>query len=268
MSNKHIPVSSNITMLMDNIVENRSRSDRERMLLGMQKDRCVMSGLNRYYGLIETSRDDKITSAQPERKPLSEVLDDITMFRYGYVPFVIAELAWDYADTVIDMAILCNNPKTKMLSRAIRKLRREYERYHSRIVFSDGKSDEEENMYVFESEVSKIFSLYVTNVKCDLVSEYSDIEENTMGLLVAVYECLIIVKSLLRYSAIQTANAQAMAGYPINDVMPKSMHSLASLIVEFAGDMPVSDKFKNTQETYIKTFATQMGLIELNITEE
>lgn len=268
MSNNLIPVYPNISILRDNRVEKHIRSDRENMLLGMQKDKCVNSGLSKYSGLVETSKDKTIISVAQERKPLSEVLDDITMFRYGYVPFVIAELAWDYADTVIDMSIMCNNPKTKKLSRAVRELRRGYEKYRAMIVSKDGKENEENNMYDFESEVSKIFSLYITNLKCDLVSKYSHIEENTMHLLVSVYQCLLVVKSLLRYSAIQTAKAQEMAGYPVDDVMPKCMHSLATLIVEFAGDMPISDEFMNQQETYIKTITTQIGLIELNLLEE
>lgn len=238
------------------------------MLLGMQKNNFVRSGLNKYCGLVETSKDKTIITVPQERKPLSEVLDDITMFRYGYVPFVIAELAWDYADTVIDMAIMCNNPMTKRLSRAVRELRRAYEKYRAMIVSKDSKDDEENNMYEFESEVSKIFALYITNLKCDLVSKYADIEENTMHLLVSVYQCLIVTKSLLRYSAIQTVKAQEMAGYPVDDVMPQSIRSLATLITEFAGDMPVSDEFMKQQETYISTLATQIGLIELNLLEE
>ncbi len=261
MSSNRIPIFPNMLSLMENPV-----ADREKMLLGRQKDNGLKTGIGKYADLVKPSDQDLIKVQ--ERKPLSEVLDDITMFRYGYVPFVIAELAWDYADTVIEMAIMCNNPKTKKLSRAIRTLRAEYERYHSRVVFSDGKSGEEENMYLFETEVSSLFSLYVTNIKCDLISLYSNIEENTLHLLVSVCQCLIVIKSLLRYSAIQTAKAQEMAGYPLDDVMPQSIRSVVPLINEFAGDMPVSDEFMKQEETYIKTFATQIGLIKLNLIDE
>lgn len=246
---------------------------REKQLMSLQKLQMPdynmqfsgvvgMPGLN---PLILKEREEMKANA---RKPLSEVLDEITMFRYGYVPFVIAELVWDYADTVIDMATLVSDPKTKKLSRAVRELRREYERYHDIVVDKDGKSNEESNMYAFEDEVSKIFSLYITNVKCDLAREYDQIEENTMGLLVAVYMCLLLIKSLLRYSAVQTEKASAMAGYKVIDVMPRQVHSLATLIAEFAGDMPVSKGFKDIQETYVKTFVTQISLIELNITDQ
>lgn len=261
MNNQSMTTFSNLGIL-DSPQGLQRNVRREDMLLGMQKNHQSITVLNK---AAKVPPFKTIKTIAQEQKPLSEVLDEITMFRYGYVPFIIAELAWDYADTVIDMAIMCNNTGTKKLSRAIRGLRKEYERYCSLIVSSDDHENGENNMYEFETGISKIFSLYVTNVKCDLLAEYSNVEENTIHLLVAVYECLIIVKSLLRYSAIWTEKAHAMAGYPVNDVMPGSVHELASRIVEFAGDMPVSDKFKEIQETYVKTIVTQIGLIELNI---
>lgn len=41
---------------------------------------------------------------ESEEEKLSKILDQDTLFRFAYIPFVIANLAWDYADTIILMA--------------------------------------------------------------------------------------------------------------------------------------------------------------------
>ncbi len=255
----------NISDIMDQIRNRTSESTRMEQLLNMQKFQT--SQLEKSYaGLARTPGLNHLIMQEREHKPLSEVLDEITMFRYGYVPFVIAELAWDYADTVVNMAIICGYAQTKKLCRAVRELRREYERYHDKVVSSDGKECESDNMMVFEDAVKDIFNLYITNVKCDLIREYHNIDENTLHFLVSIYQCLIVIKSLLRYSAEQTKKAEKVAGYHVEDVMPREIRSLETIIAAFIGDMPVSDRFIKEQETYIKTFATQIALIELNIT--
>lgn len=239
---------------------------RMEQLLNMQKFQT--SPIEKSYaGLVGTPGLNHLIMQERKRKPLSEVLDEITMFRYGYVPFVIAELAWDYADTVVNMAMICGHTQTKKLCRAVRELRREYERYHDKVVPSNGKECESDNMILFEDAVEDIFKLYITNVKCDLIREYHNINDDNLHFLVSIYQCLIVIKSLLRYSADQTKKAEKMAGYHVDDVMPREMRSLETIISAFVGDMPVSNRFIKEQETYVKTFATQMALIELNITD-
>ena len=209
-----------------------------------------------------------VTYRPAEPKPLSKVLDDETSFSYGYIPFVIAELAWDYADTVINMAIICGDDRTKKDCREIRELRREYERYHDKIVDKEGSEYESSNMIVFEEGVNDIFNLYLVNVRCDLLGKYPGIESDRLDLAVAAYQYLILVKSLLRFSAIQTAKATEIAGFSVGDPMPYEVRRLETVVGRFVKDIAVSEKIVSQQETYIKTFFTQMSLITLNKIDE
>lgn len=72
----------------------------------------------------------KIEAAREYQKELklSEILDSETLMRFAYVPFVVAQLAWDYADTIINVSSILKLDSTKKLCRAVRKER-------SRIIF-------------------------------------------------------------------------------------------------------------------------------------
>lgn len=58
-----------------------------------------------------------------EKERLAKLLGEDGLFRFGYVPFVIGELAWDYADTVVDLASLMKLTKVRSLCRAVKNLR-------------------------------------------------------------------------------------------------------------------------------------------------
>lgn len=78
--------------------------------------------------LDDLERQEKERAERRERE-LSERLKTMfsreELFRFAYVPFVIAELVWDYADTVIIMAHQLNDPACRRLTRAIRNARAE-----------------------------------------------------------------------------------------------------------------------------------------------
>ncbi len=98
------------------------------------------------------------TNDTHSKQDLSELLDQDTFLRFGYVPFVIAEVAWDYADTAIDIAILMRLSPTKKLCRCIRELRREYLGFKRKYFDSSHLDSEEDNMELFIDELSQFFN--------------------------------------------------------------------------------------------------------------
>lgn len=199
-----------------------------------------------------------------ETLKLSKILDHDTLFRFAYVPFVIAELVWDYADTIIDLSITMRLKETKKLSRAIRELRRDYDRLRSTYIDQQHRDSETQNMYMFEDGVSDIFKTLLVNLRCDLMYEYPQLSPDSLNYLLAVYQCDILLKSLLRYVRWQTEKIEKIVGHKIGRILPIEIYRLDKLVLEFVGDKPVSDRFDSLKETYIKTFATQIAIIELN----
>lgn len=203
-----------------------------------------------------------------EKAKLAELLGDDGLFRFGYVPFVIGELAWDYADTVIDLASLMKLTKVRPLCRAVKNLRSDYLRLHNQFVDQQHHDSEVRNMYVFEENVKQIFKSYVENLKCDLSREYPDLSSDSVTFLTAVYQCWVVIKSLILYAGKQSEKVARIVGHPIGNIIPIQLRKMADLILAFAGDSPVSKKFEKTQETYIQALATQITLVKLTPIKE
>lgn len=208
--------------------------------------------------------DDPKQREEAEIIKLSKLLDKDTLFRFAYVPFVIAELVWDYADTIIDLAIMMRLKATKKLCRAIRELRRDYDRVRAPFIDDAHRNSETENMYMFEDGVNDIFKTLLVNIRCDLKGEYPELAPDYLDLLTAVYQCDILLHSLFRYVRMQTEKIEKIVGHRIGRILPDEMYRLDALVIAFVGDKPVSERFISIKETYIKTLATQMALIELN----
>lgn len=202
---------------------------------------------------------------EEERKViLSDILDDETVYRFAYVPFVIAELAWDYADTVIDYAVTLKQDYTKKLCREVREMRREYDSFRSPYIDALHRQSELENMYVFEDGVRENINLYLINLRGDLKREYPELEGDSLRFLEAVYLCHVTLASLFRYVAIQTGKVENIAGKAIGGILPKELSGLDRTILKFAGNKPASESFIKQQEQYVRTFANQMCEIEFN----
>lgn len=216
---------------------------------------------------MERSQKDSATVREEmELKRCESLFDREELFRFSYVPFVIAELVWDYADTVIIQAQIIGNPATVKLSRAIRNARSEFVSMRRPYVIGDANKRQLENGYMFEEGVGHITKQMLSNIRIDIQKEYPELEENHRNLLVAVYQCHILSKALLRYMAKQKSDTEKRIGYPIGDIMPKPYYLMDKLIPEFIGDKPCSDEFKKLMKQYIETLSTQIGLVELNDT--
>lgn len=203
-----------------------------------------------------------------DKEELAKKLGEDNLFRFGYVPFVISELAWDYADTVIDLAIIMKLNKVKPLCRAIKALRTDYLRLHNAHVDKEHYESEKDNMIVFEEGVKQVFDLYIVNLKCDLASEHPELSSERIAFLTAIYQCWIVVKSLLLYASRQADKVAKIVGHPIGNIIPWQVRKLGGLIIEFAKDSPVSKRFDQLQKTYIETLATQIALVELTPIKE
>lgn len=199
---------------------------------------------------------------------LSQLLDRDSLMRFAYIPFVIASLAWDYADTVVSLASNMKISETKKLSRTVRELKREYDRVRAPYIDSSHQKSEEENMYVFEDAVSDLSSLYLTNIECDLQMEYPDLNSDSMYLLKAVYHCHLVLQSIYDYVAKQKMKIEKIVGHTIGDVLPSELRRLDILIMAFVGDKPVSPKFRMQQRAYAVSLSDRMLEIELTETRD
>lgn len=226
-------------------------NSREKML------RLAASGYRPQPSLIDMCREDNI-------QRLERMLSREELFRFSYVPFSIAELVWDYADTVCKLAAINRTKNTLSLSRAIQSLRRDYQRIHSRHIDKENQQSEISNMYVYEECVEAITATLIINIKADIMSEYPDLDDNYTQMIIATYQCEILLKALLLYVKRQSAKVARKINRNIGHILPDPIYKLGDLILLFAGDHPLSPNFSSLHDQYVETFATQIALVGLD----
>lgn len=210
---------------------------------------------------------DKIVESNAEKK-LSEILDQEDVFRASYVPMIVTNVAWDYADTIILMAIQMKMPGVKELSRSIRELKREYDRVSAPFLCDCSKETAEENLYEFEDGVRDLFNLYQLNIEWDIRSEYPRLIDEHVIFLKAVYQCHIVLMAIFRYGDLQKKKIESKFGKEIRHPIPTHLFTLDKLVLKYAGEKQLSDWFSNQQSTYANSIANRMALIELNVIED
>lgn len=207
---------------------------------------------------------DAEVAEQREKDKLSGILDSETLMRFAYVPFVVAELAWDYAESILDLVSYMKIDAVKGVGRAIRQLRREYEQLRAPYIDAKHRNSELDNMLVFEDGVKDLSNLYHINLKADIKREYPDLNDDYQILLSATYQCLIILRSLFYYAEKQRGIIAKKVGHPIGQILPPQLRKLETLVQCYIGDKPISEKFQKQQDTYIVALSNRMMLIGLN----
>lgn len=202
--------------------------------------------------------------AERDKRLLHETLSEDAIFSITYVPYVIAEVAWDYADTILDLAVIMRLSETKKLCRAIKETRKDYDRDRYKIINNKWRESETENMIMFQETLSDFFNTVYKTYREKLMQKYSDLEENSLMLIASVYVCRTVLKGLHRYTDAQEKIVSAILGYEIASLFPKQLTTLNKLVIEFAGDSPIDEDEDGVQTRFAEELAEYINDTEIN----
>lgn len=182
--------------------------------------------------------------------------------KIAYIPFAIAELVWDYADTII----ICSKRNKQLihLSRTIRNLRRAYLKALPRMIQTDLESGEVlDNAYIFEEGLSEQWSKMLTALLADLQTQYPDLNEESIQVLNAAYQAIILARALDRFIQKKSRKLTETAGWEVNvaNLLPRQYRAMTSLLELYIGDRPASSRFPLAD--WVAVFANQIGLIKI-----
>lgn len=186
------------------------------------------------------------------------------LFKIAYVPFVIAELVWDYAGTVLDIAAQMKIRATREPARLIRKAREMYKARETAMLRGDFSAVEMDNALVFEDKVRHIMEQMSMNLRLDLRRWYPLLQGQSVALLDAVHQCLVLYLALMRYMERQKAFVMERTGHTHDSIVPKEIHLVGVFVPLFIGDKPLSDDMDALMTQYVATVSNQIGLIRLD----
>lgn len=206
-------------------------------------------------------------AAERAKQMLREKLSEDAIFSITYVPFVIAEVAWDYADSVMDMAILMRIQETKRLCRAIKDIRKEYDKKRYSIITDGWRKSETENMVMFQDELKDVFNKIYIRYKDLWKMEYGEANSEMLLMICGAYMCHTVLKALYQYESAQMKIVSSIIGYQIAPFLPTELKALYDLIIEFAGNCPMPKPFKEIENEFAKELTTYIVDVELNDTD-
>lgn len=163
--------------------------------------------------------------------------DDDTLFRISYVPSVIVNVVWDYADTICNQAAAMRISETKQLTRTIRQMQREYEK--SRQYGTQRRFREQEDTHTIELQ-DEWFKDYFKELYRDLSEHihycFPKLNADNVEFVVSVYMCIVVLKALSKYVKWADTEIERVVGKTKRSIMPQNMVILNSLVIEYAGN--------------------------------
>jgi hypothetical protein len=170
----------------------------------------------------------------PSSKPEQLGMSRNQLFRVAYIPFVMANVVVDWADTICNQAAAAQLKETKKLSREIRSCIREYEQ--SRQIHCLAQYREKEDNHAIELQEAwfgKYFSELNTELQNHIRYCYPSLSTDMRYLFVSCYTCMIILQALEDY--IEWCDNLIKEYYPARQktMMPQPVKNLRKYVPSF-----------------------------------
>lgn len=186
-----------------------------------------------------------VAQGQRDKEHLTQVMSEEAMLSLTYVPYVIAEIVWDSAFTVTDMAAALKLSATKKLCRAVKQLRTNYDYERFRVIKPEWRNNETQNMIDFQTQLNDFFNAAASEYSKAILKNTPDLDDGMEYMLRAVYMCRMTIVGLKKYAHAQEKVVENLLNSEINSILPKEIDRLYSLIAEFAGDCQLPHDTEN-----------------------
>lgn len=171
----------------------------------------------------------------PRRKTIHDVPRNL-LVRMSVKTYLLGALAWDYADTVLDIAAQMRiGGPTKKLSRSVRALRADYDRIRAKDLDDDFLKREWQLAETFEN----INKNHINKLCFGLVNEIhrdTRLDPDYVALVEAVQMAMTILDTMRLFA--RQCDEQIVKYYPgaPHSILPNHFISLSILLPQFAGD--------------------------------
>ncbi len=171
--------------------------------------------------------------------PKQKTLDDypqVRLARNGVKLYILGALAWDYADTVIDLAATMGLKETAKVARTIRDLRADYDRLRS----EDGLDKvhvkrEQELAELLETICRPHLDKLCNGLYTEINRKYSPNEEWCM-FIQAIQMALTIIDAMKLLAASTDADIKEHGISVRHSMLPDHFKALSGLLPLFTGD--------------------------------
>lgn len=131
----------------------------------------------------------------------ANMTDDMRFFLI-YFPLVIAEVAWDYADSIVNISRTAKSPETKRLVRDIIQLREDYQYRRKKLMGCEDQwfDTEQDLMERFQDDASSFFSASFNEYKQFVLDNNQNVSDALSDSLSCMYIIGVVLDSLINYA--------------------------------------------------------------------
>lgn len=179
--------------------------------------------------------------------------------------FSLMNLTWGYVETVCDLCIQMRIYETKPLVRAIRNLKREYDRFRSNVLWDkEVKCETNRGEWLEDAFIADFDRLF--NGLENETSRF-DLKREHKTLVVAVQQCLTLIDAVKIYARWCDTRIKEYGVWVCDCCMvQKEFLALPPLIEQFAGDC--YDKYSQTREMTAKILVNRLHGLEAGSNDE
>lgn len=222
------------------------------------------------------SEEQQGTRARTLELRLSQRLTQEQLFRFSYIPFVICAVAWDWADSCINLGQLVGHtspqPVRRRLNRAkhtIRALKRQYDQYRSRFLESSHFQQEDDNMLLFQDDLARYFTNILHCISNELTCQHPSLDTDTRFMVEAAYVGRIVLDSVFAYSRQQSSLVGSIIGRPVADILCTEMYQLHTALGLYIGAYSLTtETWSAHQKQMVAELLSYIHDIQLFFTEE
>lgn len=211
------------------------------------------------------------------RKPIRDprdVLSDLDIYKVAHAPFIAAEMTWDFADSLVNIADYTRRRLPERDDKALKKLCRSVKELRKQFVRVTPNRDTEQHEMLdneqidFQDHIATFFTTLGYDIEFELTKAHGDIERDTLTLLRTTYLAIVCAKATMKYVSWADDYITKASGYRSTlSIMPNEMRKLANLLPQFAGNMAIDkDNPKITQ--WVTTLYNKIKQIEFNLPDK
>lgn len=164
------------------------------------------------------------------RRARSLMERDENTYEVIYLPLVVAEVVWDFTDTVCDGLSILRDPSLKGTARRLREMRKDYRSHFGSL--SVALSDLQEFSDRFIEYIGDARSV-TRELSKALDSCGVDVPPERRGVVIAAHVAGCFAEGLVKYSAIKESGFARKAGLPdYGCILPDSFRALPSAMRE------------------------------------
>lgn len=170
----------------------------------------------------------------PRVKSFADV-PSASLARMGVKLNLLGALAWDYADTVLDLAAQMRISQTRPLSRAVRALRLDYDRMRARSLDTEHMRGEWRLAEQFEAICKSHFRRLALSLRNE-INSLPGLDPRYVMLIEAVQMAMTLIDTMRLYAAKCDAFIRRYYPQAPHSILSDHFLSLAALLPQFAGD--------------------------------